>query len=79
MMRSMVFGALEVWSVPKTKWPSSLGETALKQTWRVELSPSYSGPIVTGERVFTTETVDKETETVRALDRKTGKELWKQS
>ena len=65
--------------VPKSRWPSSLGETALKQTWRVELSPSYSGPIVVGERVFTTETVEKETETVRALDRKTGKELWKQS
>lgn len=65
--------------VPKAKWPSSLGETALKQVWRIELSPSYSGPIVVGDRVFTTETVDKETETVRALDRKTGKELWKQS
>ncbi len=29
--------------------------------------------------MFTTETVDKETETVSALDRKTGKALWKQS
>jgi outer membrane protein assembly factor BamB len=65
--------------VPKSKWPDSLGEQSLKQTWRIDLSPSYSGPIVVGERVFTTETSDKETETVRALDRKTGKELWKQS
>ncbi|MCX6855307.1 MAG: PQQ-binding-like beta-propeller repeat protein [Verrucomicrobia bacterium] len=65
--------------VPKSKWPESLGEQSLTETWRVDLSPSYSGPIVVGERVFTTETSDKETETVRALDRKTGKELWKQS
>ena len=28
MMRSMVFGALEVWSVPKTKWPVSAAVSA---------------------------------------------------
>ena len=49
----------------------------LRQTWRVELGPSYSGPIVAGDRVFVTETHDKKSEIVRALDRKTGKELWK--
>lgn len=57
-------------------WPSKLAETHLKLRWRVPLGPSYSGPIVTPNRVFTTETVDARMEVVRALDRKTGKELW---
>ncbi len=57
-------------------WPDSLSEDALKQTWRVELGPSYSGPIIVGERVFVTETRDSTTEVVRALDRSTGEELW---
>ena len=59
-------------------WPSTLQGDALQQTWRVELGPGYSGPIVVGDRVFVTETAGKKMEVVRALDRKTGKELWKQ-
>jgi len=66
-------------SVTHTTLPESLAEDRLEQIWRVELSPSYSGPIVSKDRVFVTETVDQKTEVVRALDRKTGKELWKQS
>jgi outer membrane protein assembly factor BamB len=42
----------------------------------VELGPSYSGPIVGTERVFTTETKDKKLEVVRAFDRKAGKQVW---
>jgi len=49
---------------------------ALKQSWRVDLGYSYSGPIVLADRVIVTETVDEKTEKVRALDRETGKELW---
>jgi outer membrane protein assembly factor BamB len=45
--------------------------------WRVPLGPSYSGPIVTAEMVYTTETRDKEFEAVIALDRKTGAECWR--
>ena len=66
-------------SVTGTKLPQNLAEDRLKQIWRMELSPSYSGPIVSQDRVFVTETVDQKTEVVRALDRKTGKELWKQN
>jgi len=62
--------------VPGDKWPSQIGESHLKLKWRVPLGPSYSGPIVTPDRVFTTETADAQLEVVRALDRKTGKELW---
>jgi outer membrane protein assembly factor BamB len=58
------------------KWPASLKKDVLRQTWRVELGPSYSGPIVAEDRVFVTETAKAKEEVVRALDRKTGKELW---
>jgi outer membrane protein assembly factor BamB len=49
----------------------------LESVWRVELGPSYSGPIIHGDRVFTTQTKDRKSEVVTAHDRKTGKELWR--
>lgn len=58
-------------------WPANLKRDCLKQRWRLELGPSYSGPIVASDRVFVTETRDRKTEMVRALDRKTGKEVWR--
>lgn len=58
-------------------WPEKLDTNHLHRTWRVELGPSYSGPIVSGDRVFTTESKDKKFEVVTAFDRKTGKELWR--
>lgn len=57
-------------------WPDSLQGERLKQRWRVELGPSYSGPIVTDDRVFVTETKDRKFEVVSALDRGTGKTVW---
>lgn len=58
-------------------WPDKLDTNHLRQIWRVELGPSYSGPIVAGDRVFTTETRDKKFEVVTAFDRPTGKEVWR--
>jgi outer membrane protein assembly factor BamB len=58
-------------------WPDSLNTNHLQLMWRVELGPSYSGPIVSADRVFTTETKDKRFERVIALDRHSGKELWR--
>jgi outer membrane protein assembly factor BamB len=58
-------------------WPDRLTDNYLEQTWRMPLAPSYSGPVVSAEAVFVTETKDKSTEIVRALSRATGKELWK--
>ncbi|MDB6132583.1 MAG: pyrrolo-quinoline quinone [Verrucomicrobiales bacterium] len=58
-------------------WPDKLDADHLRQEWRVDLGPSYSGPIVVGDRVFTTETKDKSMEAVTAFDRMTGKELWR--
>lgn len=57
-------------------WPDSLTEKVLTRRWRVDLDPSYSGPIVSDLAVFVTGTVDKKYEVAMALDRKTGKELW---
>ncbi|MBX9584599.1 MAG: PQQ-like beta-propeller repeat protein [Gemmataceae bacterium] len=63
---------------PGPAWPDTLSGDALKTLWRVEnLGPSYSGLVVSANRVFVTETVNKEREVVTALDRKTGKEVWK--
>lgn len=45
--------------------------------WSSRFAPSYSGPIVSKDRVFITETRDRKFEVVRALDRKTGKQIWK--
>jgi outer membrane protein assembly factor BamB len=59
------------------EWPDRLTDNYLERIWRVQAAPSYSGPIVSDEAVFVTETKDKTTEIVRALSRVTGKELWK--
>jgi outer membrane protein assembly factor BamB len=58
-------------------WPGSLSGSNLVQVWRVPLGPSYSGPVVSGPWVFTTETSNKTTEVVRALERATGREVWR--
>ena len=60
-------------------WPDKLSDDHLQPLWRMELGPSYSGPIVVGDRVFVTETANKKTETVYAIDTKTGEELWQRS
>lgn len=66
-------------TVAGSAWPDKVSGGRVQQTWRVELGPSYSGPIVVGDRVFTTETRNAKTEHVIALDRVTGKKLWEAS
>jgi len=58
------------------QWPSDLKESTLRLKWRVELGPSYSGPIVSGDKVFVTETRNKKTELVQALARSDGRSMW---
>ncbi len=58
-------------------WPDKLDADHLQRMWRTELGPSYSGPIVSGDRVFTTETKDKKLEVVTAFDRLTGRQIWR--
>lgn len=60
-------------------WPDKFSDANFKLVWKAEkLGQSYSGPIVTEDRIYTTETVDKKIEVVSCYDRKTGKQLWKQ-
>jgi outer membrane protein assembly factor BamB len=61
---------------PGAAWPEKLDQDHLTLRWRVELGPSYSGPIIVADRVFVTETLDEKGEVARALDRDTGKERW---
>jgi outer membrane protein assembly factor BamB len=66
--------------VTGAEWPDKLEGSSLKEVWRIDnLGPTYSGPVVAPDRIFTTQTVDKRTEVVTAHDRKTGKELWRAS
>lgn len=57
-------------------WPDRLDDATLSHRWRVELEPSYSGPIVASDRVFVTETRGKHHEVVQALSRADGKVVW---
>ena len=58
------------------KWPGAVSSKTLKRLWKAKLGPSYSGPIVSSDTVYTTETEGGKYEVVRAYDRDTGKELW---
>ena len=64
-------------SVSGGAWPDGLRGSKLTELWRVELPPSYSGPVVSSDRVFATYTRGKTHEGVRAFDRRNGKEVWK--
>lgn len=63
--------------VTGASWPDRLDQDSLTQLWRVPFGPSYSGPIVSEELVFTTETVNKQFEAAVALDRRTGEVRWR--
>lgn len=57
------------------QWPDKLKDR-LTLVWEKKLDPSYSGPIISGNAVFTTETVDKQFERVTAYTLTDGKPLW---
>lgn len=56
--------------------PDSLQDPHLTQRWRVKLPPSFSGPVVSTDKVFVTFTRDKKFEGIRALNWRTGEKLW---
>lgn len=70
-------GPLRDGSVPGSGWPESLQR--LDRLWRVELGEGYPGPVVFGDKVFVVESVDNTSEAVRALDRASGREVWRAS
>ncbi len=63
--------------IPEKAFPKSLDESTLVRRWTVPLDTGYSGPIIEGDRVIVTETRNKKLEVVSALDRGSGKEIWK--
>ncbi len=60
-------------------WPDTLKDKILEPIWRVEVGEGYPGPVVAADRVFVAETKGGKKEVVRALDRKTGKQMWEHS
>ena len=58
-------------------WPDDF--SGLERSWRIDLGRGYSGPLVVGDRVFVTESVNRDKEAVRALSRETGEQLWRVS
>lgn len=60
-------------------WPGKLDSTCLQPMWRQEIGESYSGPIVSSNKVFTVETREKKQEIVRAFDRISGLQLWERA
>lgn len=69
-------GPLRDGHCPTPAWPESLDEERIQRDWRIELGRSYASPIVAADRVFTVETRDESHEVVRAIDRKTGEQIW---
>ncbi len=57
------------------KWPNDW--KGLEKQWSIELNPGYSGPILSGDYVYTCES-NKENEVVRCINRETGKMIWQQ-
>lgn len=56
-------------------WPDEFADS-LQLVWEHPHSPSYSGPVVLGGMVYTTETIDKTTEQVTAYRMKDGSKEW---
>ncbi len=61
--------------VKDSNWPSTLTDANFKQVWSVPFGDSYSGPIVTTNSVFTTESSGNK-ERVTCVDRRTGETRW---
>ena len=57
-------------------WPLTLQGGHLTELWRKPLQPSYSGPIVSNDQVFVTETIAKKSEAASAYSLQDGKQAW---
>lgn len=62
-------------NVGQGEWPDAIGGR-LQLMWERPHAPSYSGPVVVGNRVVTTETVAKSMERVTAYDLESGEKSW---
>ncbi|NND98015.1 MAG: PQQ-like beta-propeller repeat protein [Pirellulaceae bacterium] len=57
------------------QWPDQLNGK-LQLVWEKPHAPSYSGPVVCGDLLFTTETIGKQKERVTAYRLETGDVIW---
>lgn len=62
--------------LPKQDWPDKL-DGKLERMWSIKMGPSYSGPLVVGDFVYSTETVDKKWEVIRCCRRSDGTRIWR--
>jgi len=60
----------------EVQWPATLSGEHLTLSWDARLGPSYSGPLIAGDTVYTTATHDRKWEVVIALDLATGTNRW---
>jgi len=65
--------------VASEPWPDKLSDDALVLRWSQSLGASYSSPVMDGQRVYTTQSLDDQTEEALALDLMTGEVTWKSS
>jgi outer membrane protein assembly factor BamB len=63
-------------SVKDSVWPNSLSEKNLMLLWQQPFDSGYSGPIVSQQRVYVTETRSASQEVVTALDLESGRPQW---
>jgi outer membrane protein assembly factor BamB len=57
-------------------WPVRLSAEQCSLEWTQALGSSYSMPVLDLQRIFVTESVDSDTESVKAFDRSNGKLQW---
>lgn len=69
-------GANRDGTAPGQALPSSLRDD-LKLAWEKPLGSSYSGPVVSGGLVYTTETIDRKSEVVTAYKIDDGQQVWR--
>ena len=56
-------------------WPEKINSSFLKQNWRIKMGKGYSGPIVSEQLVFSTESME-DNEITKAYNRADGKLVW---
>ena len=62
-------------ALTESSWPEAF-KGKLNLLWEKPHGPSYSGPVINGTTVFTTETIEKKTERVTAYDLSSGTVQW---
>jgi hypothetical protein len=56
-------------------WPEKIASSYLKQNWRIKMGKGYSGPIVSEQLVFSTESME-DNEIAKAYNRADGTLEW---